>query len=206
MIAEREQGITPGLFVKTHERFDQLEKHIPAPALQRCKHVYIFRSPEDSLVSYYHLHDRDEKLKHHVRHGIDSFCRTRVRDWISMTSSYLRASRNGADVFFVSYEILLDRTAPALSGILDWVGVDYQDAMLQRAVLNMKFEYLRTEEARGRGKGGEFSGRGGPGGGVAEPKAATLAGIRKESAGVIEQANQLLSRQNETFGRRFRER
>ena len=45
LIAEREQGITPGLFVKTHEPFDRLKKHIPAPALQRCKHVYIFRSP-----------------------------------------------------------------------------------------------------------------------------------------------------------------
>ena len=123
-----------------------------------------------------------------------------------MTSSYLRASRNGADVFFVSYEILLDQTAPVLSGILDWLGVDHQDAMLQRAVLNMKFERLQTEEARRRGKGGEFSGRGGPGGGLAELNAATLAGIRKESAGVIEQANQLLSRQNKTFGRGFRER
>ncbi len=204
LVAAREREIAPGLFVKTHESFDRLKKHIPAPALRQCKHVYIFRSPEDALVSFYRYHVREENLKDKVRRGKDYFCRTHVRDWMANAASYARAAQHGAEVFFVSYEGLLDHTGPVLSGILDWLGVDYQEAMVQRAVSHMKFDNLRMEAERARASRGEFSGRGGPGAGAAELEAATLARIRKEPAGVMDQANRLLSSQNEMFGNRRR--
>jgi hypothetical protein len=204
-IAGREPGITPGLLIKTHEGFDRLKKRIPAPAFQQCKHVYIYRSPEDSLVSFYHLHLRDENLKDKVRQGIDAFCRARVREWISNVTSYLRAAQTGAQVYFVSYELLLDQTGPALSGMLHWLGVEHQESMVERAVSNMQFEKMRTEKVRLPANRGASSERGRPGGGAAELKAATLARIRQETADVLTQANQLLSCHNETRGNGSRE-
>ena len=203
LVAAREREIVPGLFVKTHESFDRPKSTFP-PRPCTIKHVYIFRSPEDALVSFYRYHLREENLKDKVRRGQDYFCRTHVRDWMANAASYARAAQHGAEVFFVSYEGLLDQTGPVLSGILDWLGVDYQEAMVQRAVSHMQFGNLRMEAERARASRGEFSGRGGPGAGAAELEAATLARIRKEAAGVMDQANRLLSSQNQMFGNRPR--
>src|SRR5208282_2910006 len=65
-IARRDVTIpTPGIFVKTHETFPQLQDRF-GPALLRkgpgadaavalpppCKHICLYRSPEDALVSW----------------------------------------------------------------------------------------------------------------------------------------------------------
>ncbi len=201
-VAARERELTPGLFVKTHESFDRLKRRIPAAELRRCRHIYIIRSPEDSLVSFYYYHLRDQKLRDKVRRGKDVFCRARVRDWISNAESYVRAAEEGADVLFVSYEILLDQTGPVLGRMLDWLEVEHRDSMVRRAVSNMQFGNMRMEEERGRPKGGEFGGRGGPGAGAAELKAETLAHIRQVSAKVMSEVKRRLSRQDQALAKR----
>jgi len=201
-VATCERELTPGLFVKTHETFDRLKRRIPAGELRRCRHIYIIRSPEDSLVSFYYYHMRNENLRDKVRRGKDAFCLDRARDWISNAQSYLQAAEEGADVHFVSYENLLDNTAPVLGRMLDWLEVDYRDSMVRRAVANMQFDNMRMEEERGRPKAGEFGGRGGPGAGAAELQAETLARIRQTSASVMSEVKRHLSRQEEALGRR----
>ncbi len=201
-VATSERELTPGLFVKTHERFDRLKKRIPATELRRCRHIYIIRSPEDALISFYYYHLRLERLRNKVRRGKDAFCRTGVRDWKLNAASYVRAVDEGAEVLFVSYENLLDNTGPVLSRMLDWLEVEHQDAMVRRAVAHMQFDNMRLEEERSRPNGGGFSGRGGPGAGAAELKAETVAGIRLAAQEVMTAVKWHLSRQDEVLGKR----
>ncbi|MGA2555068.1 MAG: sulfotransferase domain-containing protein [Verrucomicrobiota bacterium] len=200
LVSEVERGITPGVFVKTHEGFDRLKKRIPPAELRRCRHVYIIRSPEDALISFYRYHLREENLKHKVRQGMDSFCRARVRDWVANAASYARAAEDGAEVYFVSYEKLFDQTGPVLNGMLDWLGVEHQDGMVRRAVSNMQFDNMRREEERGKVNGNEVAARGGPGAGAAELEAGTLAAIHEAAAEVMTRVKWHLSRQNEASG------
>jgi len=199
-IAERERELAPGVFVKTHESFDRLMKHFPAAASRRCRHIYIYRSPEDALISFYRYHLRAGHLKEKVQDGKDAFCRERVREWNSNVVSYLRASQNGAEIFLVSYENLLGQTEPVLSGILEWLGVEHDDSMVQRAVSNMKFDKMVKEVDRGQPANGEFTGRGCPGAGAADLKPETVAAIRKEAGTVIAEMDRLLIRQNGKMG------
>ena len=203
-IAERETQLTPGLVVKTHEGYQRLAKHLPAEGLRKCRHVYIFRTPEDALMSFYRYHLRHEQLKGQVRRGKDHFCRTRVREWVSNAGSYLHAAREGSEVYFVSYESLLDRTVSVLSGVLDWLGVDCPDTIVQQAVLHMEFDKMVSREERGHPENGEFTGRGRPGAGVAELQAETLDIIHQEAADTLSRLNGLLSQQNEAMPNEMR--
>ena len=59
-IAKRNRAVpTPGLLVKTHDIFGQLQKQFGEGVAQEpggnCRHLYIYRTPEDSLVSFYHF-------------------------------------------------------------------------------------------------------------------------------------------------------
>ena len=63
-------GLPPIVMVKTHDTFRQLQERFGRVRLRpgsgasaaaapfcACKHVYLYRSPEDALVSLFHYHD-----------------------------------------------------------------------------------------------------------------------------------------------------
>ena len=79
-----------------------------------CKHVYLYRSPEDALVSLFHYHDRQRHLKSTAAAGIDAFCLGLLPSWEENLASYLRAETEGFPVLFVSYELLLQYPAEIL--------------------------------------------------------------------------------------------
>ena len=196
-LAAGERELTHDLYVKTHESFDRLKKKIPTVGMEGCRHVYIVRHPEDALVSFYHYHEREERLRVKVRKGKDAFCRERLREWQVITRSYVRAAEGGTQVYFVSYENLLARTERVLGGVLDWLGVEHEADMVRQAAANMKFDKMKTEEDKGRMQGAEFNGRGGPGAGEAELKAETLTRIREEARELLERVNGLIEKQEQ---------
>jgi hypothetical protein len=205
-IARRDRSIqTPGVFVKTHDLFEQLERRFcrdglahcgAGPLSQNCKHLYLYRSPEDALVSLFHYYDRHRHFRGQSASGADAFCQARLADWQNNLSSYLRASEEGVPIFFVNYERLLKESARVLAEILRWLDIGHDGAMVRRAVLNMQFSKLRELELREVLNEQSLSfRRGASGGGQAELHPSTVRAIHRKTADLMEQANRRLLKQ-----------
>jgi hypothetical protein len=199
---------TPAAFVKNHVSFTRLEKLFSGngrrisegqPGGRRlyrdCRAVYLYRAPEDALVSYYHFCPREVALRSRAANGVEAFCRTELPGWVENISSYIRAWDNGFPVFFVSYEQLLARPGTVLSDILHWLGVQHDGQMVQRAIANMQFDKMQAMElesnkTRNPANGLElFFRRGCPGSGRAELQESTLREIREQTASLINEAD-----------------
>jgi len=205
----------PGLFVKTHQVFDELEEGLwgaprargsgggaGAGMFHNCKFIYLYRSPDDALVSLYHYFARQKHLKAKTACGIDAFCLGRLGDWENNISSYLRAADEGAAVLFVPYELLLQYPVEILSNLLHWLGLRHDPLEVQRAVSNMEFNKLQAVEARNLIKEEAhplfaswkidpfaYFRLGGKGSVQAELRASTVEQIQERTAGLVTRAN-----------------
>jgi hypothetical protein len=198
---------SPTAFVKTHFMFARLERMLwgngpqgfgvqtgdRAP-FRDFRILYFYRSPEDALVSFYHLSRRDNFARSRALHGIDDFCRKEVSCWMDNIASYFLAADNGYPVFFVSYERMLEETAIGLGDILHWLGVPHEGQMVQRAVSNMKFDKLQAMEIKANtnlnpaGDQNLFFRRGMLGSGCAELQESTVREIRERTASLMNEA------------------
>lgn len=203
-IARRDMTIPPpAVFVKTHETFQQLQERFggaltrpgvgasaPVPAFRACKHLYLYRSPEDALVSLFHLYDRQEESKAKTAAGIDAFCRDYLPKWRDNLDSYLRAADEGFPVLFVPYELLLQYPAEILGNLLRWLGARHDGATVERAISNMQFSKLQAVETRRLfNEEAFFFRRGCKGSGRAELQESTMNLILEKTAHLMEQAN-----------------
>ena len=161
-----------------------------AAPFRACKHVYLYRSPEDALVSLFHYHDRQKHLKSKAAAGIDAFCLAFLPSWEDNLAGYLRAADEGFPVLFVPYELLLQYPAEILSSLLRWLGARHDGATVERAVSNMQFSKLQAVEARGLFNDEAFFFRQGcKGSGRAELQPSTLDIIQERTAHLMERAN-----------------
>lgn len=103
----------PLVFIKTHFSFARLE-HIFSgndargsaagsgshARSQNCRALFLYRAPEDALVSFYHMEAcrRGKSIR-----GVDDFCRKGLSGWMENMNSYLRAADNGFPIFFIPY-------------------------------------------------------------------------------------------------------
>jgi hypothetical protein len=160
-----------------------------------CRIVYLFRLPEDSLVSFFHLQRKMKYIKK-SRFGIDEFCRAHLPHWVENLSSYLRASEEGAPIYFATYEGMLADPGATLSGILRWLEIPHDAQIVERAVDHMQFERLRAREERTEPGRSEYSlRRGGSGAGLDELQPQTRCEIRDASTPLLKQAQKHLNRQ-----------
>ena len=205
-IARRDQSVRmPGVLIKTHDVFETVWQGMGAAPLTEapsagpppnCKILYIFRRPEDVLVSFYHLHLRQKYVRSTV-FGIDAFCRSAMDGWMQNVASYLRAADLGAPIYFASYETLLHEPAATLTGILAWLGIEHNAERVKRAVDHMEFSNLRkVEERRPPHQTKEFFfRRGRKGSGLMELQPQTLAEIRDHTSSLVKQADKRMARQ-----------
>ena len=169
---------------------------------RNCKVVYIYRSPEDALVSLYHLNCPDVYARNRARLGIDAFCRKEVSGWVKNISSYLRAADDGFPVFFVSYERMLEKPAIILGDLLHWLGLEHDSKMAQRAVFNMQFAKLQAmeiERNKTRSPGTErklFFRRGATGSGQDQLQESTLREISQQTDSLSREADLRLPKQS----------
>jgi hypothetical protein len=216
-IARHSQEIaTPGTLVKTHDNYDILRRRFvgsdlkeakgpfnPASAFQTCKHLYLFRPPEDSLVSLFHLTSDPWRLylrRKCVNHdgagmGIDAFCLETLQGWISHASGYLAAAEEGIPIWFISYDQLRQDTPGILSEILHWLGVPHTAATVNRAAANMAFNNLQAFEAKNLGTHTPLFRRGRDGSGRMELKPETLQQIRERAGDLLERFMKRVERQ-----------
>ncbi len=196
-------------FVKTHAPFPQLEQIFSndgrlgsgvqskdSARLRDWRILYVYRCPEDALVSLYRLYIRDEYCQDRAFLDIDAFCRAKVSNWVKNVSSYFRAADDGMPVFFLSYESLLEKPGIVLGDLLRWLDVPHDNRMVQRAVSNMQFSKLQAIEIQVNKTGGQtnqqrlFFRRGCPGSGCAELQESTLQEIRRQTASWLREANE----------------
>ncbi len=210
-IARRDRGVQgPGIFVKTHDVFEQLEGRFSGkglapgdagPLSRNCKHLYLYRAPEDSLISLFHYYDRHRYFKSQSAGGADAFCQARLGAWENNLASYLRAAEKGVPIFFVKYETLLAEPVAALGEILRWLDIEHDHSMVLRAVLNMHFSKLRALEIREQSSEERLSfRRGTSGGGHAELQPATVQVIHKKTSALLARASSHVLKQGPFAG------
>jgi hypothetical protein len=184
---------TPGVLLKSHDSFEELQerfwgkRHRTAQSFQRCRHLYLHRSPEDALVSLYHYNLREDLAGKRGKGGrrieINAFCREALPGWSQHLSGYLAAAESGVPICFASYEQLLADPNRVLGEILQWLGVPHTGSILERAALNMQFQKLKATDARDMGNHGRS------GAGSIELEASTIELIRTSTAHLVERAN-----------------
>jgi hypothetical protein len=196
-IVRRDTSVqTPGYLIKTHDLIPLVQKHVGGDAaVRKCKYLYLFRTPEDALVSFYHLYLREKYIRSNAGRNIDLFCLGELPGWIEHLTSYLDALDEGVDVYLVSYDELLKQTKVVLRDTLKWLGVPHTEALVEQADENMRFGKLKAVEAKTLGHRIPFFRRGTDGSGKLELKPETLAKIQEDTKQVFARANDRLARQ-----------
>ena len=189
---------TPGLFIKTHDDFETATELGSSATQVNISHVFIYRCPEDTLVSYYHFHRRYEHLKSKTIDGVDSFCLAELDRWCYNIQSYIQAKeKDNNRVFFVSYEYLLSGPESIFRSLLTWLNISIDDSILHRAIANMQFKNLRTfEEQDPQNNDVFFFRRGKSGGGREELQTSTIEEIGKKTSVLLLKANSILAEQD----------
>ena len=152
------------MLVKTHEPFGVIrrlskDRHSRKTGeigvRGRIKVLYLYRDPVDVLVSFFHFRLLKSPVVGRFT-DLEAFCRSEFPGWVRHVSSYVRASDEGAEVFFMSYEQMMREPAPALASILHWMDVPHTPSKTERAIANMQFGKLRALEENQRAHAREY--------------------------------------------------
>ncbi len=156
LIARREYTVqTPCHLIKTHDLIPLLQQHVGGdPAVLKCKYLYLYRTAEDALVSFFHLYLREKFIRSKAGRDIDLFCLEVLPGWLLHLNSYLEALKEGVEIRLVSYEQLLRQPAAILSETLRWLRIPNSEAAVARANANMQFSNLKAMEAKTLGAEG----------------------------------------------------
>ncbi|MEM8637541.1 MAG: sulfotransferase domain-containing protein [Cyanobacteria bacterium P01_G01_bin.54] len=204
-LATRDATVTPGrLFLKTHADYHQ------AMTMSRCqpganvKHIFLYRRPEDALVSYYHFCLHRDEPQAATTQEIDAFCLDQLPVWCAMSQSYLQAKATNPDaIFLLSYEQMLADPEPILTMLLTGLNIALDRIDVRRAIANMTFQNLQAAETTQKKPDqplqSRFFRRGQSGGGQAELKPSTLAQIQAQTADILQQSEAVLRQQQSGF-------
>jgi hypothetical protein len=196
LITPRAATTDVGYLIKTHDMIPQLQERIGGDAgVRKCRYLYLFRPPEDVLVSLFHISLREKYIHSNAGGNIDLFCLEYLPAWVEHVTNYLDAFDSGVTVYLVCYDELLRQPAAVLSNALRWLGIPHTMDSVQRAESNMRFGKLQAMEARALNGGSRLFRRGVDGSGVSELKPDTLSQIRSATKDVMARANESLARQ-----------
>jgi Sulfotransferase domain len=196
LITPRAATAACGYLIKTHDMISQLQKRIGGdPGIRQCRYLYLFRPPEDVLVSLFHISLREKYIRSNSGGNIDLFCLEYLPAWVEHVTNYLDALDSGVTIYLVCYDELLRQPAAILSGALRWLGIPHTPETVQRAESNMRFGKLQALEARALNGGSRLFRRGVEGSGVSELKPETLSQIRAKTKEVMARANESLAQQ-----------
>ena len=197
LIARRDMSVQPpSCMIKIHDSIPLLQQRIGGdPAARKCKYLYLYRAPEDALVSTFHLYLREKYIRSKSGHDIDLFCLEFLPYWLNNVTSYLDDLDDGVDIHLVSYGQLLQQPTTVLEETLNWLGIPHTEATVAHAVSNMQFKNLQKMEAKTLNGRIPFFRRGGNDSGRLELKHETYSKIREATQHLMARANESLSRQ-----------
>lgn len=133
--------------IKTHLPFERTPWHAEA------RYIFVARNPFDCAVSFYH-HTRGFVRHYDFAEGtFDVFFECFVRgevdfgDYFDHLLSWI-AHRDAPNLLFLTYEQMLQAPRAAVASIARFVGVDADDALLDRVVELSSFGSMRREQDR----------------------------------------------------------
>jgi hypothetical protein len=182
--------------IKIHDSIPMLQQRIGGdPAVRNCKYLYLYRAPEDALVSTFHLYLREKYIPSKSGRDIDLFCLEYLPVWLNNITSYLDDLDDGVDIHLVSYSQLLQQPTEVLEEALNWLGIQHSKAAVAHAVSNMQFKNLQKMEAKTLNGRLPFFRRGLNDSGRLELKQETYSKIREATQHLMARANESLARQ-----------
>ena len=199
LITTRASTASCGYLIKTHDMIPHLQERVGGdPGVRQCRYLYLFRySPEDVLVSLFHISLREKYIRSSAGGNIDLFCLEYLPAWAEHVTNYLDALDSGVAIYLVCYDELLRQPAAILSAALRWLGIPHTEESVRRAESNacVSAASCRRLEARALNGGSRLFRRGVDGSGVSELKPDTLSQIRAATKDVMARANESLARQ-----------
>ena len=152
--------------------------------------LYLFREPADTLVSYYHFHRLEVRMRRQVRGGLETFCRQMVEGWcehVELALKYLEAAPQ--ETLFLSYESLADQGPQTLARAVNFLGINATPRVIAHAIERNAFSKLRKKEESTRVDVKEFFFRKGQVGSARdELSSETLAQIAERAGPVYQRA------------------
>lgn len=170
------------------------------------KTLYLFRNPYDVLCSYYHLCLSYRYFGDDIP-SIDEFCQGRrgldgrnaLQDYCNHLSGYISFKHEEPErSYFVSYHSLYQQTVPTLMGLNQFLGLNPDPLICQRATQNLEFKKLKSRHSeviekvqQEGGIEGEFFRKGRPGTGKEELSEESIRIIQEQAIPIYNQALEL---------------
>ena len=143
--------------------------------------IVLTRDPVDSLVSYFHFHQRYDEMRKFANDGIDAFCLERLNDWMDHQKSFESASSRGdLDAIFLRYENLHQSPHLILEKVFKYLDYPADSNWIERAVTNHRFNNHQKKELPKAGTSERFFRKGEIGSGYNELSPQTVKQIQFE--------------------------
>jgi hypothetical protein len=184
-------GISKQRFCKSHISPLQISQFLGVPSGRKARYIYLYRNPEDALLSFYYFKLRYSESSNVAEHGPDAFCKRESSQWVDNVSQALSYKKDGGNLHLVRYEDLHGATEQVLAQIWDWLEMPMPREICSRAANHMEFAKLQEWESRynTNSSGHRFFRKGQVGSAANELKNETIEQIRDRSASVLCLAN-----------------
>lgn len=116
--------------------------------LRGMRMVYLFRTPADSLVSYYHVNLRRPELREKAQAtGLEKYCLDAFTGWrFHLETALNYHQEDPSKVLLLNYERLLENGLAELGRAAEFVGLSSDETNLKAAIERCSFERLRKRE------------------------------------------------------------
>ena len=187
--------ITNQSFYKTHFTPWEASRYLGDSPQLDAKYIYLYRSPEDALLSLYYFKLRYPRSSNVAEQGPDIFCIRELSQWVDHVSQALSYNTDGNSVYLIRYEDLHGATKQVLVDLWNWLHIPMPREACSRATNHMEFSKLQELESRynTNTSGHQFFRKGQIGSASNELKNETIEQIRNGSESILRLANKCCS-------------
>lgn len=185
--------ITNQSFYKTHFSPWEASRYLGDTPQLDAKYIYLYRSPEDALLSFYYFKLRYPGSSNVAEQGPDAFCTDELKHWVHHLSKAMLTKERNENVCLARYEDLHLATSKSLLEICDWLEIDMPAEACIQAAKHMEFANLQQREARSssNSSGHRFFRKGQIGSAEKELKQETIELIRSKSRDLLSRADRV---------------
>ena len=120
------------------------------PVNNPCKYIYIARNPKDVAVSYYHFESGKAWAGNYAgawEHWLDAFLNGKVQrgDWFEHVLSWWQ-HKDADNLLFLTYEELLLDFDASLQRLLDFLGYQYTEEVIEVIKQKSSFDYMKRAQ------------------------------------------------------------